>query len=175
MKYEEVYVALGSNLGDRLGYINEAINRLKIIETVKDLEVSNYYQTVPVSDVPQGLYINAVCRMKLSIQPLELLKKLKQIENDLGRIRTVKNGPRTIDLDILLYGKIFVDLENLTIPHKRFKERLFVMKPLSDLVDFIEVPNNEDKLELLDIKNYLKNFPNIHRETVIPLERNEEI
>lgn len=127
------YIGIGSNLGDREKYIKDAIEKLKDIESIEVKRVSNIYETEPVGGPEQGNYLNGVIEIETSLKPRELLTKLQYIEKKLGRKRTVKNAPRTIDLDILLYGDKKIDEPDLKIPHPRMWDREFVMKPLKEL------------------------------------------
>ncbi|KAL8824199.1 MAG: hypothetical protein Q9170_008226, partial [Blastenia crenularia] len=124
-----VLIALGSNVGDRLGMIEQACmemarRRLNVLRT------SSLYETDPMYKTDQRPFVNGVCEIGTDLPPLELLDQLKDIENALGRVKTIENGPRTIDLDILLYGDQFVNHERLQIPHPRLSEREFVLRPL---------------------------------------------
>ncbi len=127
------YIGVGSNIGDRQKFIDSSIAELKKIRGVSVTRISSIYETYPVSDIPQGRYLNGVIEIKTSIGPKALLKELNKIEEELGRKRTVKNAPRTIDLDILYYGNERIDEKGLTIPHPRIKEREFVLKGLREL------------------------------------------
>lgn len=127
------YIGIGSNLGDRKKFIDQAIQSLKETEGIKVKRISNIYETEPMGGPKQGKYLNGAIEIETRLEPRELLVKLKGIEEQLGRVRTVKNAPRTIDLDILLYGDKKIDEFDLKIPHPRMWEREFVMKPLKDL------------------------------------------
>ncbi|HOD12251.1 MAG TPA: 2-amino-4-hydroxy-6-hydroxymethyldihydropteridine diphosphokinase, partial [Candidatus Omnitrophota bacterium] len=126
-----VYLGLGSNLGDRLKNIQDALKFLSGVAMVE--RVSTIHETEPVGGPPQGKYLNAVAKITTSLSAHQLLKLTQTIEQRLGRIRTVKNAPRTIDIDILTYDNEHIDDDQLTIPHPRMLEREFVMKPLSEL------------------------------------------
>ena len=127
------YIGIGSNLGDRQGYIDNAINFLKSNKDIKFKRSSSIYETEPVSDIPQGKFLNGVLEIETVLSPRELLKELNRIELNLGRRRTVKNAPREIDLDILYYGQEAVEEEGLVIPHPKINEREFVLKGLREL------------------------------------------
>ncbi|MCM8823791.1 MAG: 2-amino-4-hydroxy-6-hydroxymethyldihydropteridine diphosphokinase [Candidatus Omnitrophica bacterium] len=128
-----VFIGIGSNLGDRLKNIEEAINYLRSTEGVIVEKVSSLIETEPVGGPPQGKYLNGVIKIKTSISPHKLLEILNTIEYRLGRKRGVINGPRTLDLDILLYGDLIIQDKDLTIPHPRMWEREFVIKPLLEI------------------------------------------
>jgi len=127
------YIGIGSNLGDRRKHIESAIKKLKDTEGIDVTKISSIYETEPVGGPEQGNYLNAAIEIQARLEPRELMIKLQAIERQLGRVRIVKNGPRTIDLDILLYGDKKIDEPDLKIPHPRIREREFVMKPLEDL------------------------------------------
>lgn len=131
----EVYISVGSNIGDRKRYIEQAIEMLKRSQDIKVDKVSLLYETEPVGGPPQGKFLNGVVRIETDFSPRELLNVLKSIEDALGRIRGVKDGPRTIDLDILTFGDVHVEEEDLIIPHPRMNERDFVKHPLNDLLN----------------------------------------
>lgn len=127
------YIGIGSNLGDRRCSINAAIDALRATGGITVTGVSSIYETEPVGDIPQGRYLNGVIEIRTSLPPRDLLQELLAIEERLGRKRTVKNGPRVIDLDILYYGDERREEEGLTIPHPRLREREFVLRGLREL------------------------------------------
>jgi len=129
------YIGVGSNLGDRKKHIEDAIEKLKNIEGVEVKRVSSIYETEPVGGPKQGKYLNGAIEIETGLGPREFLGKLQDIEKELGRKKTVKNGPRTIDLDILLYGDNKIDEPDLKIPHPNMHEREFVMKPLKEIYE----------------------------------------
>ena len=126
-----IYLALGSNLGDREGNIARALQMLGPGVHVE--AVSPLYETEPVGGPPQPRYLNGACRVKTDLEPHPLLDYIKEIEAHLGRRPAVRWGPRPIDIDILLYGNREVSDSDLTIPHPRMLERTFVLRPLVDL------------------------------------------
>ena len=127
------YLGLGSNMGDRKGNIKKAVELLEKSPGVKVVKLSPMYETEPVGDVPQGKFINAAAEVYTALFPLGLLALCRSIEDALGRVRTVKWGPRTIDLDILLYDEDVIETAELTVPHPLMHEREFVLTPLSDI------------------------------------------
>lgn len=163
---KDVYVALGGNLGNVSSILKQALEKLKTYPGIFELKISKFYKTSPVSDIPQESYINAVSFFKTDYEPLQLLEILQQIEMDFGKVTKAKNEPRMIDLDILFFDKKFIDNERLQIPHPRWDERLFVLIPLSDLVDEIEVPCG-NMIVKKNINSLLKEFSNINNEEVI--------
>jgi len=127
------YIGIGSNLGDRRQSILSAVRRIKMIAGTKVGRVSRIIETPPQGGPAQGPYLNAVAEIHTDLTPYQLLRELQQIETQMGRIRTVINGPRTIDLDILTFGDISMDEAALTVPHPRILEREFVVIPLQEI------------------------------------------
>ena len=127
------YIGIGSNLGDRRGYIDKAVIALRETAGVSVTRVSSIYETDPVSDIPQGKYLNGVIEIETDMGAKPLLRELNKIEEGLGRKRAIKNAPRTIDLDILYYGDEHINEKGLIVPHPRINEREFVMRGLREL------------------------------------------
>lgn len=128
-----VMVGLGSNLGRRDENLRRALALLREHENVRVLRVSEFRETDPAGGPPQGKYLNAVAEVETTLSPRDLLEVLHDIERALGRVRTVRHGPRPIDLDILLYGDRIVEDPGLEIPHPRMLEREFVLEPLAEV------------------------------------------
>lgn len=129
----KVYLSLGSNLGNRLGYLKEAVKRLAEEPQIEVEKVSRVYETSPVGGVEQGAFLNIAVRLSTLLPPLDLLDRMQKIEQDLKRERLVHWGPRTIDLDMLYYGDQTIEHERLIVPHKEMYKRLFVLVPLMDV------------------------------------------
>jgi 2-amino-4-hydroxy-6-hydroxymethyldihydropteridine diphosphokinase len=127
------YIGVGSNVGDRQAYIDRATEELKRTPNVRIIKISSIYETEPVGGLPQGKFLNGVLGIQTSLGPKEVLRELNRIEANLGRRRLARNGPRTIDLDILLYGDRIVRDGDIEIPHPRMLERDFVLKPLCEI------------------------------------------
>lgn len=127
------YVGLGSNMGDRCEALRRALDAMGAVAGVEVVAVSQFRETEPVGGPPQGKFINAVAEIRTSLQPETLLKALQGIEDDFGRSRTIRWGPRSLDLDILLYGERVVDLPHLKVPHPLMHRRRFVLEPLCDV------------------------------------------
>ena len=127
-----VYLALGSNLGDRQQYLRKAIEELKA-DGIAVRKVSTVIETDPVGCPPQGKYLNAVLKVETKLPPEELFYVIQSIEYKLGRARKIPKGPRVIDIDILLYDDIKLVSRRLIIPHPRMFERDFVMRPLQEI------------------------------------------
>jgi len=126
------YLALGSNLGDRLDTLRRAIDLLEARPGVEVVRSSRVYETEPVGP-PQPEYLNAVIEVRTDLEPRELLDACLAVEAELGRVRGERWGPRTLDVDLLTYDELTVDEPDLTIPHPRMHERGFVLVPLGEL------------------------------------------
>jgi len=135
-----IFIALGSNLKNPIKQINNGILSIGKINGIKILKKSNLYETAPVGFLDQPKFVNAVIKISSNLKAHELLDKLLIIENIAGRVRDKKNGPRTLDLDILLFNDFILTEQNLTIPHPRMHERLFVLMPLKDIDENIVIP-----------------------------------
>jgi 2-amino-4-hydroxy-6-hydroxymethyldihydropteridine diphosphokinase len=123
----DVYLALGSNLGARAGYLKAALRRLNPVR------VSTFHETAPVGYLDQGPFLNAAALVRTTLAPFDYLLELQGIELALGRERLIVNGPRTIDLDILFWDAELIDTPPLTIPHPRLHLRRFVLAPLAEI------------------------------------------
>jgi len=126
-----VFLALGSNLGDRKANLEKALQLLG--ERLSLERVSSLYETEPVGFEEQPLFLNAVCRVKTEVGPFQLLSLLKGVEVALGRAPSFANAPRLIDVDILFYGNLAIETDRLVIPHPRLEERAFVLIPLAEI------------------------------------------
>ena len=134
----EVYLGLGSNLGDRRRNIAEAVDMLGAVST--RVEVSSLYETAPQGFSGQPAFMNAACRIWTRLDPYELLAKLNKIQAAVGSRRAFVNGPRKVDIDILVYGRMVLHLPSLTIPHPRMAEREFVLAPLAEIAPGLRHP-----------------------------------
>jgi 2-amino-4-hydroxy-6-hydroxymethyldihydropteridine diphosphokinase len=133
---EPVFLALGTNLGDRAINLNNAI--LALSPKVMIVKESPIYLTSPWGYEDQPDFLNQILEVRTKLRPRRLLRYLKRIEKKMGRLETFRNGPRLIDLDILFYGQRVIDRCGLTVPHPRLHERAFVLVPLNDIApDFI--------------------------------------
>ena len=141
------YIALGSNLGDKKINLDQAVNKIK--EKSKVIAVSNFYITKPEGYLNQDDFLNGVIKIKTNLLPIQLIGFLKSIEKTLKRTNTFKNGPRTIDLDILFYDNMTFKNDILTIPHPRLHLRTFVIKPFLDIdPNFIHPVLNKSILQI---------------------------
>jgi 2-amino-4-hydroxy-6-hydroxymethyldihydropteridine diphosphokinase len=127
-----VYLSLGSNVGDREAHLREAIERLEAAD-IRILRCSAIFETEPQDVKEQGWFLNAVVEVETELFPMQLLARAQKIERDLGRQRLKQGGPRTIDIDILLYGSVVIRTPQLEIPHPRMTARRFVLEPLAQL------------------------------------------
>lgn len=127
------YLGLGSNLGDRLGFLRSALQGLTAVPAVGVAGVSRVYETAPVGGPQQGPYLNAVVALDTGLTPAELLSLAQALEVAAGRERNERWGPRSLDVDVLLVGDERVDTPELTVPHPRLRERGFVLAPLADV------------------------------------------
>ncbi len=131
MRY--VYLSLGSNVGDRMGHLRSALEELEQAR-VHIRRVSRVYETEPYGYRAQSWFLNLVAEADTALPPMQLLHLIHRIERKLKRRRTIRNGPRTIDIDIVFYRNAAMKTADLTIPHPRYAERSFVLAPLSDLI-----------------------------------------
>jgi 2-amino-4-hydroxy-6-hydroxymethyldihydropteridine diphosphokinase len=127
------FIGIGSNLGDREDNLTRAVELLSAEGGIEVVAVSEIRETEPVGPVEQGPFLNGAIRVETDLAPRELLERLLAVEQRLGRVRRERYGPRTIDLDLLLYGDELVDEPGLTVPHPRLHKRRFALEPLSDL------------------------------------------
>jgi 2-amino-4-hydroxy-6-hydroxymethyldihydropteridine diphosphokinase len=135
-----VYLCLGSNIGDRVGYVQQATSLIGAIKDTKIVRTSSLYETQPWLEKETAWFVNAVIEIKTNLSPQDLLNECLRIEKQLGRIRNEEEhfGDRTIDIDILFYGKDIIEEEDLRIPHKYLDKRAFVLVPFLEInPDFI--------------------------------------
>ena len=135
-----VYIGLGSNIGNREENLSRAVDMLGNIAGIRVTRVSSYYNTSPVGYTEQPDFLNAVAELTTSLTAYELLWHCREIEKQLKRERVIHWGPRTIDLDLLLFGDLILEDELLTIPHPRMLEREFVLKPFNEIAPKIVHP-----------------------------------
>lgn len=138
--WHRVYLGIGSNLGDREALLNGALDALESREDVRNLRCSTLIETEPYGGVEQDSFLNGAVELDTLLTPEELLKVLHQLEQEAGRVRTVRWGPRTLDLDILLYDQEVVCTPELIIPHADMLNRSFVLGPLAELAPFAVHP-----------------------------------
>ncbi len=134
------FVALGANIGDARATLRAAFDALADLEGTRLLRTSSLYRTAPVGLPDQPDFINAAAALETELSPADLLAALHGVEARFGRIRTVRNGPRTLDLDLLLYGATVLDTPGLTLPHPRLHLRAFVLAPLAEIAPDLAIP-----------------------------------
>lgn len=139
-KWHRVYLGIGSNLGDKQANLDRAVELLQSDPRNRDLVVSGYLVTEPVGEVVQDDFLNGAVEMWTLQTPTELLDQIGRIEEELKRVRTVHWGPRTIDVDILLYDEILLHTDGLTIPHPEMHRRSFVLQPLAEIAPYAVHP-----------------------------------
>ena len=127
------FVGFGTNMGDRLLNINKAIDALKLLPNTTVEAISNIYETEPWGLKEQPNFLNGVVKVNTMLSPAALLGGLLGIEAAMGRVRKIKNGPRVLDLDLLIYDEVIINTEELVLPHPFIMEREFVLKPLCEL------------------------------------------
>ena len=143
------YVGLGANLGEPLRTLEQAFGELGKLPATRVTARSPLYRSAPIGHTAQPDFVNAVAELDTSLRAGELLAALLEIEARHGRQRTFKNAPRTLDLDLLMYGNEVIASERLTLPHPRMHERAFVLKPLLDLAPDIAIPGQGPASRLL--------------------------
>lgn len=168
MTKTEVYVGMGGNIGNTYSILLDACQLLSALPQLFEFRVSSFYETKPVSDIPQRNFLNAVCSFYTTFTASQLMQELKKIEISLGKVDKPKMNPRVIDLDLLLFGQEMHNDSELTVPHPRWMERLFVLQPLADLTDRLWVPSKEGKSIHFNVREYLSSFPNVNNEDVKP-------
>jgi len=144
------YVGLGANLGDRERTLREAVSALSAEDGIEVVAVSALRETEPVGVGEQPLYLNGAAELETALAARELLGRLLAVEQRFGRVRVPgEHGPRTLDLDLLLYGDDVIEEDGLTVPHPRLHERRFVLEPLAELAPGLVVPGRGDVESLL--------------------------
>jgi len=136
--HKVVYLSLGSNVGDRAGNLNAAIDRLGALGEV--VAVSSFYETEPVEFTAQPWFLNCVVKLDTEKMPKQLFAGILDIERQMGRQRKQKKGPRSIDIDIVLFGGSVIETQGLTIPHVALHERRFVLEPLAEIAPEVRHP-----------------------------------
>ena len=154
-----VYLGLGSNLGNRQAHLDAAIEKLRQLGAV--IAVSSFYETEPVEVQQQGWFLNCVVKLETEAMPRQLLRRVLDIEQSMGRKRTRSKGPRNIDIDILLFGSSVVEAKGLTIPHPAMHQRRFVLEPLAEIGP--EVRHPVLKRTARELRDALAPGPAVHK------------
>ncbi len=144
-----VFIGLGSNLDHPEWQVQTALHEIDEIPDVELVKVSSQYQTAPVGIIDQPRFINAVAQIETTLSPHDLLRQLLDIEQRHARVRQEKNGPRTLDLDILIFNDLCIDDGKLTTPHPRMHERAFVLVPLLEIAPDVQIPGKGYAQEFL--------------------------
>lgn len=157
-----IYIALGANIGERANQLSAAIKEMENVGLTVTKQ-SSVYETAPVGYTEQPSFYNMVVEVTSSLSAEEVLNQLQRIERELGRERLFKNGPRTIDLDILLYNGEDIQSKHLSVPHPRMHERAFVLVPLAEIAPQVEVDGRT-------IQSLLSDLPEADRKDVVRLQ-----
>jgi 2-amino-4-hydroxy-6-hydroxymethyldihydropteridine diphosphokinase len=171
MKVRDVFISIGSNIGDRQYTIEQVVEEICLIPLTDVVKQSSIYNTSPVSDIAQKDFLNIVCHITTNLEVEELFCYFESIEKKYGKDKKPQNFPRTIDIDILFLDDIYYTSKKLTIPHPLWMERLFVLLPLSEITQTIRLKSCYGEAETIHLQSFLKNnFNNPNNETVIKLE-----
>lgn len=147
---DQVYLGLGSNMGDKEDNLRRARQSIEALDAVVIVRVSSLYRTAPWGKIDQEDFLNQVIEIQTDLEPLELLHRLQEIEIKLGRQRHEQWGPRVIDLDVLLYGRESITTEELVVPHPYLLQRLFVLVPLAEIAPGLVFPDGSTLQEVLN-------------------------
>lgn len=142
----QAYLGLGSNIGDRKQQLLKAIDLIGNIKGIKVTKQSSIYETAPIGYTDQPNFLNLCLEIETELSPQQLLKHCLDIEQQLHRVREIRWGPRTLDIDILLYSDNVIETDNLSIPHPRMQERAFVLIPLNDIASDKKDPRLNQKI-----------------------------
>ncbi len=135
-----IYLGLGSNIGNKIENIIVAVDKLKSNSEITFVALSSFYETEPREYLNQDNFINAVVKLQTTFSAIELYKIIKNIETEMGRKATFQNGPRLIDIDILLYGDKIINTNEILIPHAKISERKFVLIPFAEIDNSVIIP-----------------------------------
>ncbi|MCD6335407.1 MAG: 2-amino-4-hydroxy-6-hydroxymethyldihydropteridine diphosphokinase [Candidatus Latescibacteria bacterium] len=142
----EVYISLGSNLGDRQGLIHSAVDALRVLPDTEGWKISPLYETAPMEKTDQPYFLNAVLELRTGLSVRDLWRHMQRIEGELGRVRRERWGLRTIDLDLILYGNRVIEEKDLVVPHPRYRQRAFVLLPLLEIAPELTDPESGKKI-----------------------------
>ena len=160
----QAYLGLGSNIGDRKQQLLKAIDLIGNIKGIKVTKQSSIYETAPIGYTDQPNFLNLCLEIETELSPQQLLKHCLDIEQQLHRVREIRWGPRTLDIDILLYSDNIIETDNLSIPHPRMQERAFVLIPLNDIASDKKDPRLNQKIhDLVFPDDTVKKYKDILR------------
>lgn len=149
--WHTAYIALGSNMGDKEGYLRAGIAHLESCKGIIVEQVSSFKTTEPYGVTEQDEFLNGCMKIRTTLPPFELLAKLQEAESASDRVRTLRWGPRTLDMDLLFYDDAVIDSETLTVPHPEIPKRTFVLEPMAELAPWLRHPLNQMTIrEMLD-------------------------
>ncbi len=140
MTYDHIFVGLGSNLGDRLNFLTKTLQKIADLPDTRLLACSSIYQTEPIGFREQDSFLNLVIELSTNFDPVDFLHQIQKIEGELGRLREMRWGPRTIDIDILYWGEAQISTTQLRIPHPEAANRKFVLAPLHEIAPDFKAP-----------------------------------
>ncbi|HLR79491.1 MAG TPA: 2-amino-4-hydroxy-6-hydroxymethyldihydropteridine diphosphokinase [Bacillota bacterium] len=158
----EAYIALGTNIEPRVTYLKQALEKLTENQHIQIVKESSIYETPPVGYTNQGHFLNMVIAVKTSLSAIKLLDVCQRIEQQLGRKRDIRFGPRTIDLDILIYNEENIKTERLIVPHPRMHERAFVLIPLVEIAQHLRLPG-----EGMTMQRLLDDLPEKEKKDIV--------
>ncbi|KAI4728675.1 folic acid synthesis protein [Aureobasidium sp. EXF-10728] len=168
----KAYIALGSNVGNRLDMIEKACLALDQDPDIKITRTSSLYETEPMYVEDQARFLNGACEIETTLEPMPLLDRLQAIENELGRVKLIDKGPRSIDLDILLYEDQTIDTERLKVPHISMLEREFVLRPLCDIIPDTIPAIGQTRVRLSESLQKLASYPSTPISTTTSMGEN---
>jgi 2-amino-4-hydroxy-6-hydroxymethyldihydropteridine diphosphokinase len=149
MIHKPIFLGLGSNLGDRLNYLKEALKRISLLPNTSLENLSSVYETAPVGYLEQDNFLNMAAEISTELNASSFFKEIQGIEKDLGRIRKIKMGPRVIDIDILYWGSEILNTSALQIPHPEIENRRFVLVPLNEIAPKFKTPHRLQEIGVL--------------------------
>ena len=170
-----VYLSIGSNYPQKISIIQKVLTEISFIPKTRIIKISNLYLTTPVSDIKQENFINACLSVNTTLNLKTLFEETEKIEIKNNKKKKPKNHPRPIDIDILFSDSSYFLSKALTIPHIDWKNRLFVLKPLSDIISSFYFIDHSGKNKFFDLKSYLKKFKSPYNETVILYKEKEKL
>ncbi len=162
--HEIAFISIGSNMGNRLDFCLRAVEGIRRFSTTKVTALSSFFETEPLEMHDQGWFINGVVAVRTGLSPSDLLTRCQEVETALDRKRTIRYGPRTMDLDILIYGQRVIHSEHLVLPHAKLHRRRFVLTPLAEIAPEVVHPGLHQSVAEL-----LERVPDDHRVRRLPL------